>query len=243
MKKSLIKVLLIGCISLLIIIPTDKVMAVDKSIIDPNDKISIPSMIWNTGSKVNIYDTDDYDLYYEWLEISMDKYDEIQAIRQKNDDLVSEAEDYIEKNRPNKDDYDTIEEYNLQVEKVNEKVDEYNRQIEEIQDEYYAAIPDYDDTIWEKTSDDNVYLPDEAFSGTKPFIIYVKLVDHVDNTTAYEFAILQLDGEEVKDENIEDDESNIENPKTGDVTMEIFAIVLLTTLSISIIAYRRSRAS
>ena len=115
MKKSL-KIILIV---ILMIILMPNVKAFDKELVDPDANISIPIFISKTGSKINIYDVENYDLYYQWVELSNKQYAEINASQKKCNDMAKTVNDYLDSIVPNRDDYDTVEEYN-------EKVKEYN---------------------------------------------------------------------------------------------------------------------
>lgn len=239
MKKK--KTMWLWLLGILFLVPSMKVSAIDKNVIDPDNKISIPSMIWDTGSKVSIYDTENYSLYYQWREITMEQYNTIESINKEGKGLSNEANEYVKNNRPKREDYETLEEYNAAVEKLNSKIAEYNTKIDAVQERYYEAIPNYVDSKWTNAENDTVYLPEEAFTGTRPFVLYVKLEDHNDNTTSYEVGVLKLKGSEegnnVSIDNDEDD--NVENPSTGDMKIVVLGLTIFICLSGSIVAYKK----
>lgn len=198
----------------------NEVDAIEQKVIEENDNLSIPYFIYSTGSKVTVYDTTNYELYGQWVEITLAEHQAIAAKSDDCDDIYDEYSDYNDANRPNRDDYDTVEEYNAAVAVFNTKVDEYKEKYDTCIAEYYALVPNFDDTKWNKLADDIVYLPEESFSGTKPFILYLKLDDKQNSIIDYEFAILELNGdlEEV-------DDTNWKKLKSGIKTNETIALL------------------
>lgn len=205
-------------IGLLLIGKDYRVEAISKDLIDEYDNISIPWMIWSDGSTITVYDTDDYVLYGQWKEVSINQYQSIMDQSNICEAIVDEAQEYSNNNKPVRENFETDEKYSEAVNAYNQKIEEYNNELDLCSEKYYESIPSFDDSKWEVLKNDTVYLPSESFSGTKPFILYVKLEDKQNQIVDYDFAILELDGEEG---NVEEDDTTrwkqfINNVKTNE---------------------------
>lgn len=226
-----------------------KVEAISEELINENDNITFPSIIWSTGSKITVYNTENYDLYAQFMEITEEKHIEISDNSDKVKKLVKEANAYISENRPNKDDYETDEEYNDVLNIYSNKVKDYDNQIKNLKKEYYDSIPDFDDTKWEKLTDDTVYLPKNL--ETKPFVLFIKLDDKQNSIVDYEFGVLKLDNKTNEDDDIPADEPNDNqkedpelkepNSNTGDVSIIAVAGTMLICGFVSVVAYKKVR--
>ena len=192
MMKKIFLGLIVICLCLTVV----PVKAISQDLIDEHDNIGFPYIIYNTGSEITVYDTEDYDLYAQWIEISMDKYNEINDKMSKYNDLVDDYNDYISDNVPNSSDYNSMDEYKAAETEYKQEVQRRLEELDTTLNEYYEAVPNFDDTKWEKLTDDTVYLPEADFTGTKPHILYVKLDDKQNSIVDYEFRILEIDGQE-----------------------------------------------
>ncbi len=193
------------------------VEAISKDLIEgTDDNISIPSIIYNTGSKITVYNSSDYVLYGQWLEINSEKYNEIKKAGDKCTDLSDTASEWSNANKPKKEDYVGDDDgYRKALETYNAKISEYNEQIKTCSTEYYNTIPDFDDNKWEKLEDDTVYPPSDAFSGVKTYILYIKLDDKTNSLVDYEVARVEIKGnvEEDKKEDKTNWKKLVENVK------------------------------
>ena len=233
-----------------------EVKAINKELITKDDNITMPLTIWSTGSTIEVKNTTDYTLYAQWLEISKEKYDEINANVKECNDLVTEANKYASENRPDKNNYPEDDAgYNKAVQEYNAKIQEYQNKNTTCINKYYESVPDFDDDKWQELVDNKVYLPEASYSGNKPFVLFVKLDDRTNSLTDYEFAILEIENNSKDtsvnnsdvsnfDENVEEiseqlntsnNDSVTENPKTGNE--QIAFVFGGTLLLIILIAY------
>ncbi|MBQ7136709.1 MAG: hypothetical protein IJO43_01875 [Bacilli bacterium] len=224
MKKFKGLFLMLILISIALLIP--KVDAISVNLIEEHDNISIPWIIYDTGSKITVYDTENYDLYGQWLEITIEQYNTIKDINDRCSEISKEGNAWRSENYPYRDNFESDEEYSAAVEAFDKKIHEYNERIDSCNTEYYETIPNFDDTKWEKLTDDTVYLPSESFSGTRPFVLYVKLDDKTNSLIDYEVAVLELDGEDDDAETTmpEVDDTNWQKLKDGIKNNETIAL-------------------
>lgn len=218
---KMMKKIFLGLIVICLCLTVNNVEAISKDAFEEHNNISIPYLIYNTGSKITVYDTENYDLYAQWLEISMDQYNAINSKLETYNDKVETRNDYVTKNNPNPDDYDSVDAYNKAYDEFKIKVDELDANLATLLNEYYELIPNFDDSKWEKLTDDTVYLPEANFTGTKPYILYVKLDDKENSIVDYDFGILEVDGEKKSADTVpEVDDTKWKELKSGIKTNE-----------------------
>lgn len=250
MKNKIVKIIIL--LSILFIGPNN-VKGISKEVIEAeDDNISIPYFIYESGSKVTVYDTTDYTLYAEWLPISTEKYSEIMGIDNECRSISDEVREYSN-NMPQKEDYgENNSEYLEALNIYKDKISEYKNTYDACINKYYEAIPNFDDDKWEELIEDKVYLPNNSSSETIPYILYIKLDDRTNTLVDYEFAILKVDGLQIDEEedsnsdvvsppldnnesiNNEDNsisdssvDSKIDNPKTGYYIPSLMLLVIL----------------
>ncbi len=229
----------------------EQVFAISKELIKQDDYFTIPLLISSNGSKITVRNTTDYILYGEWLEITLEKYNEIEAINDEMDKISDEFSNYTKENSPNREKYLDDGQYNEAVKEYNAKLTEYKEKINTLEDKYYETIPNFDDTKWEPLIDDKVYLPTQE--KTTPYILFIKLDDKTNSLIDYDFAVLEVKGDENNTENINDSniineeeqnvtDTTVNNPQTGFTTVDSFVIISsLLLISVFLILKRKNK--
>ena len=252
MKNKFLKIVIIFVILFLFTINKASALTSDEiSKLDSDGKISMPLYIYSDGSSITIHDTTDYKLSYQWQEITMDLYNNIINKNNEIEDLYDEAMEYSKNNRPDASDSSAVDEYN-------KKIKEYNEQLSTLQEEYYSLLPSFkSEWTYVENSENKVYPPSDLFTGTKPFVLYLKLEDNQDGTTSYDYGVLQLDGNndnsKVEDQVITDNSevkkitttTNEINPKTIDnniYTITILIIIFSILIILGIVKLKKNKS-
>lgn len=215
--------------------------------LDTDGFIGMPAFITSNGSKVNVYKTSDYNLFYQWQEMPLETYNNLKSKNEEIKKVYDEEVEYSKTNKPDTSDREAVNKYN-------EKIKEYNQKIDELCNQYYKLLPSFkNDWISISLPENKVYPPSDVFSGKKPFVLYVKLEDKQNNNIVYNYGILQLDGDsdENKIENNSEDkkenvvittkktiENNVSNPKTTDVKITLLIFGMVVSGLFIVIGYR-----
>lgn len=246
--KKIIKLSLFATIIFFLISSVSALTDEEISKLDTKSKIGMPVLITNKGATVNVYNTSNYDLFYQWQEISLETYNNLKSKSAEMDKVYDEAKEYSKTNKPDNSDNDAINKYN-------EKIKEYNDKIKELNNERYKLLPSFkNDWISVNSSENKVYPPNEVFSGNRPFVLYVKLEDKENNEVVYDYGVLELDGDskESKIENNSEDTkenmgaisngtSKISNPKTADVKISLVSLGILVSGLFIVIGFRKMK--
>ncbi len=193
--------------------------------IDPNDYIHLPNSLLLNGDiiegKIYIYHSagNDYNLYYQVLEVTDAQYNEMTSKRESCyksiQDVRTEYEEQmsIEKNKVDKakEDYNTIsgdssktaeekenakQEFDRIAEEYDNKIIELkaerNKKIEQLRQEWYSCVPTFNENDWIQTTDKTIKADVSQFAGEVQFLIWVKLTDSTD--TFYDFGMYSVSG-------------------------------------------------
>lgn len=246
------KILKLSLFAIIIFFFVSKVSALtDEEIkkLDTDGFIGMPAFITSNGSKVNVYKTSDYNLFYQWKEMSLETYNNLKSKNEEMKKVYDEEVEYSKTNKPDTSDREAVNKYN-------EKIKEYNEKINEFRNQYYKLLPSFgNDWISVNLSENKVYPPSDVFSGKKPFVLYVKLEDKQNSNIIYDYGVLQLDGDN-DESKIEDDSddikkdvvtttkkvienNNISNPKTADVKITLVMLGILVMGMFVILGYKK----
>lgn len=240
--KKMIKLSLFATIIFFLVSSVSALTDEEISKLDTKSKIGMPTLITNSGAKINIYNTSDYILLYQWQELSLEAYNDLKSKLAEADKVYNEGKEYSNSNKPDISNKDEVDEYN-------KKLKEYDAKIDEIYNEYYKMLPSFkNDWISTNSSENMIYPPNEVFSENKPFVLYVKLEDKENNEVIYDYGVLELDGNskesKVKD-NADDTNSNatnkISNPKTSDIKISLVVFGILVSGLFAIVGIRKMK--
>lgn len=195
---------------------------------DTEGYITMPMMITNGTGKISVSSKveGDYQLYYQAIELSDEKYNSIKSsIEEYNkfyEDKTEELETLEAEVKTLKEDYEAKKEidpdseetktayeaYQKAVEDYNTKVDEAIKKANEYLQNIEKLIPVYVENDWKATEDGTVEVDKDA----KNFVLWAKLVTGED--TYYDVQMYSInDGNDGNDGNEDDNNNNnVENP-------------------------------
>ena len=207
-KKCKIIILIILILSMMVL---NKVQAHSVEI-DPNKLISMPWMIMNGSGEITIDESiTNYELYYQAVLIDAEKYTEIENtetngkedIKKLKEEYKSLEENYnkaydeykagLQNDQLSEDELNNLKStYETAHASYKTKVNEYNSKIDEVNNKIKELTPTYVEANWIKTSDNKVQIDTTTYSGSRPYVVWVKLVTA--NETAYNEAIYTMSG-------------------------------------------------
>lgn len=160
-------------------------------VIDAGDEIEMPVLSTDgTGTVKLANNITNYQMYYQINEIEASKYNEIKKLK---DELYVAVYFRINENNPtaqNYDNYNSARIYYLNKYGVN-LTSFSDEHIEELKAQIKGLLPRYTDN-WTSTTNNKVDANLSSFSGTKDFVMWVKVVSG--NRTIYDGDIYELTG-------------------------------------------------
>ncbi len=179
--------------------------------IDPDNAISLPYMILNGKASVSISDrVGSYTLHYQFVEIPSDIYAQMNTAQSEYDAYVEVAEkeldtlkqdleekqaDYEEKVEQNPDSPETEtarQAYQEAVDTYNAKVDELTAKTDEVNNTLKELTPSYVESNWILSSDDEVSCDLSTFTGSRTFVLWVRVT--TSSETIYDEQTYTLNG-------------------------------------------------
>ena len=162
------------------------------SILDPDDDIKISEIITDGKGTIEISkDIQNYDLYYQWVEIDKDTYDqikklkaELQIIQYFNMYDATEEDEYYDNYIEAQEAYKAL--YGEYLEDCSDaKIDQILSQLEKL-------LPPYANN-WTQTTDNTFEIDPSTFTGTRYYTLWVKL-EKEDGTTVYDAEVFEIVG-------------------------------------------------
>lgn len=182
--------------------------------VDPEEEIAISEVIADGTGYIDIKENvNGYRLYYQWIELDNNTYNEIRML--KNELQVIEYHNIYEvtEKKEYKDYYTSSQEYykslygNYLEDLSNERVMENFNKIEEL-------LPDHTDS-WTRTMDNTFEIDLGKFSGEKKYVVWVQL-EKEDGNKAYEAEIFELTGTKQESTNNKPNDDKPDNNKPND---------------------------
>ena len=170
--------------------------------IDPENYIILPTTIYikdsvGTGSIILSSQADDYNISYQKIDITKEKYDVLTNTLEELREFITESNSKLnqeqEKVNSLKSEYEKLQssdtatseeiteaytKYNTAYEEYKELFDSLNDEVENRKNSYYALIPDYTDS-WQETTNtsNNVNIDFKNYSGNINFVLWVKITN------------------------------------------------------------------
>ena len=191
--RKLKKVLVVIMIAVLLFAIT-KTEAYD-GMVDTSSEVTISQTLQNGNGEVTLTrNIQTYQMYYQYLEIDSNTYNQIRKL--KDELLVAQYYNIWEADQTDEN-YDIyVSAYLFYQDKYNETVDDYTQnRIDEVESIIIGLLPDYTEN-WILTSNNKINVDLSQFSGTKDYIVWVKI--ETGDRVIYDAEVYELQGTKVE---------------------------------------------
>lgn len=129
--------------------------------------------------------------------------EELKSLIDACDEAKSKYEEELRKENPDEEEQKKAQDqYNEAKNTYQERYKEYEEKYSTLSEQIRSLVPAYVENSWTKTEDGKFSIDSSTYSGTKAFVVWVKLVS-ADGTITYDEGIYSIDGNKVSNEKIE----------------------------------------
>lgn len=192
-----------------------KIYAYD-GLVDAGSEVTISETLVNGNGEISLTrNIKDYEMYYQYTEIDNELYKQIRKL--KDELLVAQYYNIWEAEQTDEN-YDIyVSAYLYYQEKYNETADDYTEnRIDEVESIIISLLPNYTDE-WILTTNNKINIDLSQFTGTKDYIVWVKV--NTGDRTIYDAEVYELEGTKIDNNDEEDQKPGISVDLEDEITL------------------------